>query len=184
MLSANDVSLVAALHGGFPLSDRPYADVAARLGCSEDMLIERLQRLLSHGDLTRFGPLFQIERAGGRFELAAMAVPEPRFDTVAQLLREMPEVAHNYRRESAFTSHDAHGADNTNTSTDRPHNTDNTSMPLNMWFVIAVGSPAEVPQVVARIEQASGLSVLRLPKEKEYFVELRLPLMEHPHASA
>ena len=189
MLSANDVSLVAALHGGFPLSDRPYADVAARLGCSEDMLIERLQRLLSHGDLTRFGPLFQIERAGGRFELAAMAVPEPRFDAVAQLLREMPEVAHNYRRESAFATHGAHGADstNTNTSTDRTHKTDNThstSTPLNMWFVIAVGSPAEVPQVVARIEQASGLSVLRLPKEKEYFVELRLPLMEHPHASA
>ena len=181
MLSADDVSLVAALHGGFPLSDRPYADAAARLGCSEDMLIERLQRLLSHGDLTRFGPLFQIERAGGRFELAAMAVPEPRFEAVAQLLREMPEVAHNYRRESAFTPHDAHGVDNTNTSTDRTHN---TSMPLNMWFVIAVGSPAEVPQVVARIEQASGLSVLRLPKEKEYFVELRLPLMEHPHASA
>ncbi len=171
MLSADDVSLVAALHGGFPLSDRPYADAAARLGCSEDMLIERLQRLLSHGDLTRFGPLFQIERAGGRFELAAMAVPEPRFDAVAQLLREMPEVAHNYRRESALTAHDTHG-------------TDNTPMPLNMWFVIAVGSPAEVPQVVARIEQASGLSVLRLPKEKEYFVELRLPLMEHPHASA
>ncbi len=184
MLSADDVSLVAALHGGFPLSDRPYADAAARLGCSEDTLIERLQRLLSRGDLTRFGPLFQIERAGGRFELAAMAVPEPRFDAVAQLLREMPEVAHNYRRESAFSTHGAHGADNTNTSTDRSHNTDNTSMPLNMWFVIAVGSPAEVPQVVARIEQASGLSVLRLPKEKEYFVELRLPLMEHPHASA
>lgn len=176
MLSADDVSLVAALHGGFPLSDRPYADVAARLGCSEDMLIERLQHLLSHGDLTRFGPLFQIERAGGRFELAAMAVPEPRFDAVAQLLREMPEVAHNYRRESAFPPHDAHGADS--------NNTDNTPMPLNMWFVIAVGSPAEVPQVVARIEQASGLRVLRLPKEKEYFVELRLPLMEHPHASA
>ena len=171
MLSADDVSLVAALHGGFPLSDRPYADAAARLGYSEDMLIERLQHLLSHGDLTRFGPLFQIERAGGRFELAAMAVPEPRFDAVAQLLREMPEVAHNYRRESALTTHDAHGADN-------------TSMPLNMWFVIAVGSPAEVPQVVARIEQASGLNVLRLPKEKEYFVELRLPLMEPPHASA
>ena len=176
MLSADDVSLVAALHGGFPLSDRPYADAAARLGCSEDTLIERLQRLLSRGDLTRFGPLFQIERAGGRFELAAMAVPEPRFEAVAQLLREMPEVAHNYRRESALTTHGAHGADSTST--------DNTPMPLNMWFVIAVGSPAEVPQVVARIEQASGLSVLRLPKEKEYFVELRLPLMEHPHASA
>ena len=165
MLSADDLALVAALHGGFPLSDRPYAEAAARLGCSEDMLIERLQRLLAHGDLTRFGPLFQIERAGGRFVLAAMAVPEPRFDAVAQQLREMPEVAHNYRRESAL-------------------HTGSAEAPLNMWFVIAVGTPAEVPQVVARIEQASGLPVFQFPKEKEFFVELRLPLMEPHHASA
>ena len=45
MLSADDLALVAALHGGFPLSDRPYAEMADRLGCSEDMLIERLQYL-------------------------------------------------------------------------------------------------------------------------------------------
>ncbi|MCY1555214.1 hypothetical protein D9M68_918520 [compost metagenome] len=49
--------------------------MAALLGRSEDAVIESLQRLLSQGDLTRFGPLFQIERAGGRFVLAAMAVP-------------------------------------------------------------------------------------------------------------
>lgn len=165
MLSADDLALVAALHGGFPLSDRPYAEAAARLGCSEDMLIERLQRLLAHGDLTRFGPLFQIERAGGRFVLAAMAVPETRFSAVAQLLRDMPEVAHNYRRESAM-----------------PSGPSATS--LNMWFVIAVGSPSEVAPVVERIEQASGLSVFQFPKEKEYFVELRLPLTEPHHAAA
>lgn len=165
MLSADDLALVAALHGGFPLSDRPYADAAARLGCSEDTLIERLQRLLAHGDLTRFGPLFQIERAGGRFVLAAMAVPEPRFEAVAKQLREMPEVAHNYRRESALHA-------------------DAAELPLNMWFVIAVGTPAEVPQVIARIEEASGLPVFQFPKEKEFFVELRLPLMEPHHASA
>ena len=165
MLSADDLALVAALHGGFPLSDRPYAETAARLGCSEDMLIERLQRLLAHGDLTRFGPLFQIERAGGRFVLAAMAVPEARFAEVTLLLRDLPEVAHNYRRESALPA----------TTTDTP---------LNMWFVIAVGSPQEVPRVVERIEQACGLTVFQFPKEQEYFVELRLPLTEPHHATA
>mgnify|MGYP000325977487 CR=1 FL=1 len=165
MLSADDLTLVAALHGGFPLSDRPYAEAATRLGCSEDVLIERLQRLLAHGDLTRFGPLFQIERAGGRFVLAAMAVPEARFSEVAQLLRDMPEIAHNYRRESALPA----------TTTD---------IPLNMWFVIAVGSAQEVPRVVERIEQASALTVFQFPKEQEYFVELRLPLTEPHHATA
>lgn len=159
MLSLDDARLVSFLHGGFPLSDRPFADVAALLGCSEDAVIERLQRLLSQGDLTRFGPLFQIERAGGRFVLAAMAVPEERFDKVAKALDGMPEVAHNYRRESAHP--------------DQPGAT-----PLNMWFVLAVEAADGIEQVIADIETATALPVYAFPKEREFFVELKLPLFE------
>ncbi len=158
MLSPDDARLVGFLHGGFPLSDRPFADVAAQLGCGEDVVIERLQHLLAHGDLTRFGPLFQIERAGGRFVLAAMAVPEERFDAVAAQLDAMPEVAHNYRRESAHP--------------DRPGAT-----PLNMWFVLAVESAEQIEPVVTRIEAETGLPVYAFPKEREFFVELKLPLL-------
>jgi len=159
MLSPDDARLVSFLHGGFPLSDRPFADVALQLGCSEDAVIERLQRLLSQGDLTRFGPLFQIERAGGRFVLAAMAVPEERFDAVAAQLDAMNEVAHNYRRESAHP--------------DQPGAT-----PLNMWFVLAVEAAEQIGPVVARIEAETCLPVYAFPKEREFFVELKLPLFE------
>ncbi len=159
MLSPDDARLVSFLHGGFPLSDRPFAEVAAQLGCSEDAVLDRLQRLLSHGDLTRFGPLFQIERAGGRFVLAALAVPEARFDAVAAQLDAMNEVAHNYRRESAHP--------------DQPGAT-----PLNMWFVLAVESAEQIDPVLARIEAATGLPVYAFPKEREFFVELKLPLFE------
>lgn len=159
MLSLDDTRLVSFLHGGFPLSDRPFVDVAALLGCSEDAVIERLQRLLSQGDLTRFGPLFQIERAGGRFVLAAMAVPEECFDEVAKQLDGMPEVAHNYRRESAHP--------------DQPGAT-----ALNMWFVLAVEAADGIEQVIADIETVTGLSVYAFPKEREFFVELKLPLFE------
>ena len=158
MPTPDELRLIDRLHGGFPLSDRPFAEVAATLGCSEDLLIDRLQRLLARGDLTRFGPLFQIERAGGRFVLAAMAVPEARFDAVAAQLGEMNEVAHNYRRESA-----------------RPGPPGVT--PLNMWFVIAVEQADEVASVTRRIETLTGLPVQAFPKEREFFVELRLPLL-------
>lgn len=165
MPTPDDLRLIDRLHGGFPLSDRPFADVAAELGCSEDALIDRLQRLLAHGDLTRFGPLFQIERAGGRFVLAAMSVPESRFDAVAAQLDAMGEVAHNYRRESAHP--DAPGA-----------------TPLNMWFVIAVESAEQIDTVVERISALTGLSVYAFPKEREFFVELRLPLLSGGHHAA
>jgi siroheme decarboxylase len=161
MLSPDDARLVSFLHGGFPVSDRPFAAVGEQLGCSEEVVIERLQRLLSRGDLTRFGPLFQIERAGGRFVLAAMAVPEGRFAQVAEQLNALPEIAHNYKRESAFGQRPAGAAPE-----------------LNMWFVLAVESADQLPSLLHRIEECTGLTVYDFPKEKEFFVELRLPLLD------
>ena len=155
-LTPADVALLQHLHGGFPLVDRPFAAVGAELGLSEDEVIERLRSLLSHGVLTRFGPLFQIERAGGCFVLAAMAVPEARFDEVARIVNARPEVAHNYRREHA----------------------------LNMWFVVAAESADEAETAVHAIEAATGLPVLRFPKEREFRVELRLPIGEAANAAA
>ena len=149
-LSRDDARLLARLHGGLPLVERPFAEVGAELAMAEDEVLARLQRLLDAGVLTRFGPLFQIERAGGRFVLAAIAVPEERFDTVAAQVNARPEVAHNYRREHA----------------------------LNLWFVVAADSAEAAEQAMLAIERDTGLPVLRLPKEREYFVELRLPLDE------
>ncbi|WP_238455844.1 siroheme decarboxylase subunit beta [Azohydromonas lata] len=147
-LSAADILLIEHLHGGFPLSERPFAEAGAHLGMDEAQVLQRLHRLLARGQLTRFGPLFQIERAGGLFVLAAMEVPESDFDTVAALLHAMPEVAHNYRREHR----------------------------LNMWFVIAAETPAAAQEALGRIAFATALQVHAFPKEREYHVELRLPL--------
>ena len=112
---------MARLHGDLPLSDHPFATVGAEIGMDEDEVIERLHRLLAQGVLTRFGPLFQIERAGGRFVLAALEVPAARFDEVAALVNALPEVAHNYQREHAF----------------------------NMWFVVGAETPAQVDAALA-----------------------------------
>lgn len=149
MLTPDQLRLVEYLHGGFPLVDRPFAAVGAALGWSEECVIECLRHLLSQGVLTRFGPLFQIERAGGQFMLAALAAPEDRFDSVAAQVNALPEVAHNYRRGHPL---------------------------LNMWFVLAAESAEGVAQAARRIEADTGLPVYLFPKEREYHVELRLPL--------
>ncbi len=147
-LDPRDARLVTRLHGDLPLTDHPFATVGAEIGMDEDEVIERLHRLLAQGVLTRFGPLFQIERAGGRFVLAALEVPAARFDEVTALVNGLPEVAHNYRREHAF----------------------------NMWFVVGAETPALVDAVLSRVTALTGLPVHAFPKEREYFVEFRLPV--------
>ena len=141
-----DRRIINALQGGFPLSDEPYREVAEGLGTREGELLARLQRLLDSRVLTRFGPMFQLERLGGRFVLAAMAVPEARFGEVMALVNALPEVAHNYRREHR----------------------------LNMWFVLATETPEGIDAAIRRIESGTGLPVSAFPKLREFFVDMRL----------
>jgi DNA-binding Lrp family transcriptional regulator len=145
-----DRRLIDRLHGELPLTERPFADIGQEFGISEDEVIERLRRMLAHGTLTRFGPLFQIERAGGLFVLAALEVPEADFARITALVNGLPEVAHNYRREHR----------------------------LNMWFVVAAESHAAAQAALDRVGQLTGLSVHAFPKEREYFVGLRLKAQE------
>ena len=141
-----DSAIVNRLQGGFPLAERPFAVVAAELGLAEEDLIARVRKLLEKGVLTRFGPMYQVERMGGAFSLAAMRVPPEDFDRVAATVNALPEVAHNYEREHAY----------------------------NMWFVLATEKPEGIARAIARIERETGLAVLNLPKLREYFVELKL----------
>ena len=144
--SAVDRQIIDKLQGDFPLCERPYAEAAERLGITENELLARLQRLLDDKVLTRFGPMVQIERMGGAFVLAALAVPEARYDEVTGLVNALPQVAHNYRREHA----------------------------LNMWFVLATETPQGIAEAIAKIERDTGLPVYAFPKEREYFVEMKL----------
>ncbi|MHA1113554.1 MAG: Lrp/AsnC family transcriptional regulator, partial [Alphaproteobacteria bacterium] len=94
MLDATDRAIVNALQDGFPVCERPFEAVAVGLGIGEADLIARLETLLADGVLSRFGPMYHAERLGGGLTLAAMAVPEDRFDAVAEIVNGFPEVAH------------------------------------------------------------------------------------------
>lgn len=141
-----DRAILNGLQGDFPLCERPFALAAEKLGLDEATLIARLQKLLDDRVLTRFGPMVQIERLGGAFVLAALAVPEDRYDEVTVQVNSLPEVAHNYRREHHF----------------------------NMWFVLATDSREGIAEACGKIETLTGLPVHAFPKEREYFVDMRL----------
>jgi siroheme decarboxylase len=141
-----DRAIINTLQGDFPIAERPYLEAAQRIGIGEDALLARLASLLERGVLTRIGPLFQVERMGGAFTLAALSAPAEDFEQVAGKVNALPEVAHNYERDHA----------------------------LNMWFVLATEMPEQIPQVIDKIEQETGCEVFNFPKLREYFVELKL----------
>ncbi|MGA9031609.1 MAG: AsnC family transcriptional regulator [Sulfuricaulis sp.] len=144
-MDAVDRAIVNQLQGGFPVCERPYAEVATTLGLSEDELMQRLDTLLENGTLTRFGPMYHAERLGGALTLAAMKIPAADFERVSGIVNGFPEVAHNYAREHAF----------------------------NMWFVLATETPSRIEQVIGEIEKAAGYRVYNMPKLEEFYVGLR-----------
>jgi DNA-binding Lrp family transcriptional regulator len=139
-------AVVNRLQGGFPLVERPFAAAAQELGTDEATLIAKVQDMLAAGTLTRFGPMYDVERLGGAFTLCAMRVPLADVERVAALVNAHPEVAHNYAR-----AHD-----------------------FNLWFVVAAAAGAQIAPLIAAIEAETGYPVLDLPREQEYFIELRL----------
>lgn len=141
-----DRRIVNELQGGFPLCSRPFAAAAEKLGMTEQDLISRLDALLAEKILTRFGPLFDAERLGGAFSLCAMSVPAADLERVAALVNAHPEVAHNYERAHAY----------------------------NLWFVLAAATRPRIDALLREIERETGYPVMDLPREEEYFIELRL----------
>ncbi len=146
MIDDVDRALIDRLQAGIPITETPFAAIADELGLDEDEVIRRLQHLLDGKVLSRFGPMYDAVRLGGGLTLAAIAVPEERFDEVTELVNAHAEVAHNYRRDHR----------------------------LNMWFVLATERPEQIETVLHAIETETGLRVLDLPKEDEYFLDLRL----------
>ena len=147
-LSPLERDFINKFQGDFPLEEHPFAAIATQLNCSEDTLIETVNKLKDEKLLTRFGPLYDAARLGGGLTLAAVAVPEERYEIVTELVNVYPEVAHNYRREHQ----------------------------LNMWFVVATETPEELPQVLSSIEKTTGLTVYNFPKQQEFYIGLWLHL--------
>lgn len=145
-LDATDRRILNRLQDGFPIAPRPFALVAGELGLEESDLIARLERMKSARIITRFGPFFDAAEMGGAFCLCAMAVPEAEFEAVLTKVNARPEVAHNYER----------------------------SHRLNMWFVLATETTAEIETVAASLERETGHRVLRFPKLREFFIGFRV----------
>ncbi len=143
-MDETDRLIINSLQGNFPISDQPYLKVAQQLGISEDELLLRLQTMLDNRTLTRFGPMYDIQKLGGSFSLCAIRVQAERFEEVTEIVNAFPEVAHNYERDHEF----------------------------NMWYVLATESPEQIIQTNQAIEGRTGLKVYNMPKIQEFFVGL------------
>jgi siroheme decarboxylase len=132
----------------FPLSDRPFAEIAERLGSDEATVLSTLQRLQQEGAISRIGAVF-APRSIGASTLAALAVPPGRLDDVAAQVSAHAGVNHNYEREHRY----------------------------NLWFVATAADEAALALLLADIHAQTGLPPIALPLVEEFHIDLGFDLI-------
>jgi len=152
MLTQLEKQLLNDYQQGMPMVSEPYSEIAREINLkgfsvTEKEVIDTLASLKERGMISRVGPVFQPKNVGSS-TLAAIAVPAERMEEVANIVSSFSQVNHNYEREHQF----------------------------NLWFVVTAGSQDEVEQALYEIEQQTGLSVMNLPMEQDYHIDLGFPL--------
>jgi len=145
LVDDTDRNIINQMQDNFPVCEYPFVRLAEQLDLEEEELLQRVQSLLDDGTLSRFGPMYNIEKLGGIYCLVAMQVPEPDLDRVIRIVNSYPEVAHNYERDHAF----------------------------NIWFVLAAESESQLNILLESIENQTSYPVYSMPKLDEYYVGLK-----------
>ena len=146
------LALMDIIQRSFPLSSRPYEQLAERVGVSSGEVRQRLARFKEEGQLRQISAIFNTGAIGYHSSLAALAVPEERVEEAAAALNHYPGVSHNYLRPGQY---------------------------YNIWFTLAV-PPWESLEDVARqlTIDAGGWPLLVLPAVKKYKLEVVLDLLD------
>lgn len=101
-LDPRQTELLNRLQEGIPVVERPFAEIGARAGLTEDEALEALRGLAEAGLIRRVGAIYDAAALGYDSALVAMRVEPARIEDAARVVSGHPGVSHNYARDHAF----------------------------------------------------------------------------------
>lgn len=148
-LSDLDRRILSAIQGGFPVTSRPYAQLAQDFGCSEADALASVAGMRASGVIRRIGAIFDSARLGYRSTLCAIAAPPERIEEVAAVISAYPNVTHNYEREDRY----------------------------NVWFTLIAPSQERITEILAEIAKKTGIDdILDLPAIRLFKIKVDFDL--------
>jgi DNA-binding Lrp family transcriptional regulator len=144
----NELRILAAIQEDFPISKRPFLDIADRLNLTEDEVIQGINHLRESGMIRKMGAVINPKKIGYVSLLAAVTVPEDQIESVAKIVNEYPGVTHNYLREGE----------------------------PNLWFTLTESNSEVLDANLKKIEEQIGIPLLRLPMTKKYKIGVKLDI--------
>lgn len=148
-----DLAVLDALQDEFPLTERPWMEIAAKVGIPEEELLRRLGGLQNAGIVRGISPVIDARRMGlNAATLVAFHVPEGKRDKVAAIISNYPEVSHNFCREHYYS----------------------------LWFTLSAENEAKLSELLGEILRKTGIdaeNTLNLPTVRKFKVDVRFPIV-------
>ena len=149
MLTSFDKSLLNLLQTNLPISHRPFAELAEKLGSDEPTVLARLQALKHDGYLRRIGPFFDSNQLGYKGTLVALRVAPAAIPSVAEAINRYPGATHNYEREGRY----------------------------NLWFTLLTPDPDMCRHILSEIRALPGVeAMMDLVARKKYKINVQFHL--------
>ncbi|WP_460173929.1 Lrp/AsnC family transcriptional regulator [Vulcanisaeta sp. JCM 14467] len=144
-------ALLMELQYNFPITKRPFLDIAKRLDEDEDWVISETRNLVNNGVIKRIGALVNYRSRGLVSALIGANVPNELIDEVARAVNSDPQVSHNFVR-------------------DHPR--------YNVWFVTKARSKEELVAKVSNTLSRFGIGdFVALTALRTYKIDVKFDLV-------
>ena len=141
--------ILSIIQKRFPLTQRPFLDIANDLDMSEDEVISILQKEKDNKIIRQTSAIFDTKSLGFKSSLVAFKVDEKDIDKAVEVINAHPGVSHNYERDHDF----------------------------NIWFTIAVDPNSKLglqKSVEILAKQAAAIDYILLPTLKLFKISVKL----------
>ncbi len=141
--------LLSLIQKKFPLTSRPFAEIAQMLGCLEEEVLETVQAQKDASIIRQISPIFDTKRLGYNSSLVAFVVEEEDIDAAVEVINSHPGISHNYERDHHF----------------------------NIWFTVAVAPDSRLgleKTVALLAEKVGAKDFIMLPTLKLFKIAVKL----------
>jgi DNA-binding Lrp family transcriptional regulator len=94
--------LLYRMQNAFPLSPRPFRDLAENLGTGEKEVMEQIKAWKEEKIIRQISAIFDTKKLKYQSSLVAFRVPEGKIGKAVELINSHPGVSHNYLRDHDF----------------------------------------------------------------------------------
>ncbi|MDW7640997.1 MAG: Lrp/AsnC family transcriptional regulator [Nitrosarchaeum sp.] len=146
-----DKEILNEIQWTFPLTPKPFDDIAKKFDTTPEIIKERLINLKKIGVLRQLSAIFDTRRLGYKSSLIAMEIESDKLEHVANQINRHPGVSHNYQRDHQF----------------------------NLWFTLAVPPGSDLKTEVDKFSILKGIKKVRmLPTIKLFKIGVKLDMID------